>query len=107
IEKAWKRSSDSYHAMRLRVITNLYHHSIIKAKTIYHASLIAANKLQPKRLWQTVNTILHRKLSNILPSSPPTSSLAYKFASLFTDKITKFHCSLSSTSDSTSTHISP
>src|SRR5208282_3884829 len=48
IEKAWKRSSDSYHAMRLRVITNFYHHSIIKAKKIYHASLIAANKLQQK-----------------------------------------------------------
>ena len=73
---------------------------------VYHASLIAANKLQPKRLWQTVNTILHRKPSNILPSSP-TSSLADKFASFFTDKITKLHSSLSSTADSTSPHIEP
>src|SRR5208282_5112514 len=78
-----------------------------KLKKIYHASLIAANKLQPKRLWQTVNTILHRKPSTILPSSPPTSSLADKFASFFTDKITKLHSSLSSTADSTSPHIEP
>ena len=105
MEKAWKRSNDSYHATRLRLITNLYHHSIIKAKKVYHASLIAANKLQPKRLWQTVNTILHRKPSNILPSSPPTFSLADKFASFFTEKITKLHSSLSSTADLTSPHI--
>ena len=52
-----------------------------------------------KRLWQTVNIILHRKPSNILPSSPPTSSLADTFASFFTEKITKLH--------STSPHIEP
>jgi hypothetical protein len=78
-EKAWKRSSDSYDAMRLRLITSLYHHSIIKATQVYQASLIAANKLLPKRLWQTVNTILPRRPTTILPSSAPSSSLADKF----------------------------
>jgi hypothetical protein len=41
------------------------------------------------RFWQTVNTILHRRPSNILPFPPPTSSLADKFASFFSEKITK------------------
>ena len=38
---AWKsmETIERLHAMRLRLITNLYHHSIIKAEKVYHASL--------------------------------------------------------------------
>jgi len=107
IEKAWKRSQDSYHTMRLNLITNLYHHSIIKAKKLYNTSLISAAKSQPRRLWQTIDTILHRKPPKVLPSVTPTISLADKFASFFTEKITKLHSSLTSVAALSSPHTAP
>ena len=107
LARAWKHSATSLNLSRLRLLTNLYHRSVINAKKLYHASLIAANKSQPRKLWQTVNTILHRRPPSILPLTIPTASLADRFASFFTDKITNLHSQLASVATSSSPHIHP
>ena len=48
----------------------------------------------PKRLWKTVNNLLHRKSFSPLPTSTPGSSLADSFANFFRDKISKLRISL-------------
>ena len=107
LEKAWKHSASSLSLSRLRLVTNLYHRSIINAKKLYHASLITANKAQPRKLWHTVNTILHRKPPSILPTTIPATSLADRFASFFTDKITNLHSHLAAGATTLSPHIQP
>jgi len=107
LEKAWKHSANSFNLSRLRLVTNLYHRSIINAKKLYNASLIGANKSQPRKLWQAVNNILHRKPPSILPTTIPVVSLADKFASFFTDKITNLHSHLASGASTSSPHIQP
>ena len=61
----------------------------------HSAYRVCAQADNPKRLWQTVNKLLHRKSSSPLPTSPGTS-LADSFASFFTGKISKLRLSLTS-----------
>jgi len=58
--------------------------------------------LYHRRLWQTVNKLLNRKYASPLPSSSAATSIADRFASFFTDKISKLRLSLSNNSSSTS-----
>jgi len=58
----------------------------------------------PKRLWQTVNKLLHRKSSSPLPTTSPGTSLADSFASYFTGKISKLRLSLASNRAASSLH---
>jgi len=69
LEKAWLKSKDSYHLMRLRQVTNFYHHSVVLAKKAYNTALVSDCKSQPRKLWQTINRLLHRKLPSALPST--------------------------------------
>ncbi len=107
LERVWKHKPSPFNLSRLRQVTNLYHRSIINAKKLYHSSLIQASISQPRKLWQTVNTILHRKPPTILPTTTPATSLADKFASFFTDKITKLHSHLASGAKTSSPHSDP
>ena len=65
-------------------------------KKEYFSSLVSSASDNPKRLWQTVNKLLHRKSSSPLHTTSPGTSLADSFASFFTGKISKLRLSLTS-----------
>ena len=52
----------------------------------YYFSLVSSASDNPKRLWQTVSKLLHRKSSLPLPTTSPGTSLADSFASFVTGK---------------------
>ena len=52
--------------------------------------------LTPKKLWNTINKLLHRNHTQPLPTSIPQTSLPETFAAFFSDKIYKFHTLISS-----------
>jgi len=58
-------------------------------KKHYYAYLVSSSSDNPRRLWQTINKLLHRKFSSPLPTSISASALADSLASFFTDKISK------------------
>jgi len=86
-------------------LRNKYHNLILAAKKHYYSNLVCSSSHNPKRLWQTVNNLLHRISSSPLPSSAPGVSLADSFASFFTDKISKLSLSLASNPTTTSPHL--
>jgi len=49
----------------------------------------------PRRQWSTINNILHRKSSSLLPSSVSLSVLASQFATFFKEKISQLRLTLS------------
>src|SRR5664279_3754501 len=103
-----EKLQDSFQLERLRQATNLYHHTITKSKKSYHANLVNASKSHPRKLWQTINTLLHRKSPPALPSTISEPALPNAFTSFFTDKITKLHSSLTSNTSVMSTpHTDP
>src|SRR5664279_1516338 len=108
LKKTWLKSKDSYHLMRLRQITNYYHHSVVLAKKAYNTAFVSDCKSQPRKLWQTTNSLLHRKPTSTLPTTLANMSLPDSFSSFFTEKISKLHSSLgSSGTQRSSSHTDP
>src|SRR5260221_376704 len=67
---------------------------ITSEKNSFYRSKISQNKNSSRRLWSTINTLLHRKPS---PSLPPYSSLAEittSFSQFFLDKISSLTAKL-------------
>ena len=60
---------------------------ISKAKSSFLSNLVTESSANPRTLWKTFNTILHRNPSSSLPKSPDASSLANTFLDFSKDKI--------------------
>ena len=60
-----------------------YHKLILSSKKEYYSSLVSSASDNPKRLWQTINKLIHHKSSSPLPTTSPGTSLADSFASFF------------------------
>jgi len=76
---------------------------IIHAKKVFNSSLISSSSSHPRKLWNSINKLLHRKLKSQLPSTIDSKSLPSMFASFFSDKDLKIHLALKSRV----THSSP
>jgi Reverse transcriptase (RNA-dependent DNA polymerase) len=107
LEKIWLNSQSPDHLKLLRTATNKYHSAIIAAKKSYNASLISASISNPRKLWNSINTLLDRKPTSHLPSSPSGKSLAQMFATFFSNKILKLHTALKSVTTNSSPHALP
>jgi hypothetical protein len=104
LTKIWARSHSAFDQQRLRSATNKYHAAIIKAKRSFRASSVSSNITNPRKLWTTVNKILHRNIYNYLPTCPDSAFLSNSFAYFFLSKIHKIHTNLLSDTSRTS-HI--
>src|SRR6218665_2187077 len=82
------------HSQEAQNLTNRYHSQLLSAKKRYLSSLVHSNSSNPRNLWKTVNNLLHRGNSSLLPDSIPHSSIADSFASFFTNKVSSLRLSL-------------
>jgi exonuclease III len=107
LEKIWLNSQSPDHLKLLRTATNKYHSAIIAAKKIYNASIISASTSDPRKLWNSINTLLDRKPTSHLPSFSSGKSLSQMFATFFSDKILKLYTGLKSVTINSSPHTLP
>ncbi|MCP4492377.1 MAG: hypothetical protein GY820_34475, partial [Gammaproteobacteria bacterium] len=106
-ESAYRSShSTSDHSIFKR-LRNRYHKLVLTAKKAYHSFLVKTSAGNPRLQWHTINHILHRKSSSILPSSDSLSALASQFATFFKDKISQLRLTLSAGSAQSPHHPSP
>jgi len=103
-ESIYKRTHSALDWSKFKSLRNHYHHLILDAKKQYFSKLVSSSSDNPRRLWQTVNKLLNRKSALSLPSSSAATSIADRFASFVTDKISKLRLSLANNSSSTSPH---
>jgi len=103
-ENLYKRTHSALDWSSFKSLRNHYHKLILSAKKQYYSHLVSSSSENPRRLWQTVNRLLHRKSSSPLPSSTSVTSLTDSFASFFTDKISRLRNSLTSISPTVSPH---
>jgi len=73
-----------------RTATN--YQSVIRAKKVFNSSLISSSSSNPRKLWNCINKLLHRKSQ--LPSTIDSESLPSMFASFFSDKVFDIHSAL-------------
>ena len=88
LEKVWRRTCYRRDRSRYRVQCNLCNRIMKKAKTIFYASIILENSEDPKKLWKSVNNILHRFPAPSLPENLSLKTICEKFSNFFVDKIT-------------------
>src|SRR6218665_544200 len=98
LERTYKRTSDPQLLSELKSATNRYHHLLATAKKKFYSSLVYSRSSNPRHLWKTINQLLHRKSSNLLPNSLPPSSIAESLCSFFSGKISTLRLSLQSLS---------
>ena len=107
LEKIWSRTHSTFDLKLLKSATNHYHTSIIKAKKLYNSTLLSSNLTNPKKLWNTINKLLHRIAKPSFPSSFNLDSLPQSFATFFSDKIHKLRSSIISGTTTSSPHLPP
>jgi len=87
---------------KFKSLRNRYHNLILASKKQFYSNLVSSCLGNPRRLWQTINKLLHRKSSSPLPTSTSASPVADSLASFLTDKISKLRLSLANSSTSAS-----
>jgi exonuclease III len=95
-ERKWRSDPSSESLATVRKSSSLYNKALLAAKKSYYSELILSNLGQPRQLWNTVNSILHRHCNPALPTSIPTPSIAQSFAKFFCDKIVKLRACIPS-----------
>ena len=103
----WSSSHSLLDLKLFRSATNHYHAAITKAKKLYNSSLISSNLHNSRKLWHTINHLLHRIAAPSLPSSNSLSSLPQSFATFFPNKIHKLRTSILTGSTTPSPHFPP
>ena len=103
LELQWrKRKSSPLYRSRFRRQVNLVNRMISSAKSQYYTDCVDAAKENPKKLWKTLNSILHRNPETVLPDRDSDKSLADRFSAYFIDKIAKIQAVFPSVSQNLS-----
>ena len=84
LERTWRRSRTHLDRSRYKQQCNRI---MTKAKSKYLAYVIAGNSENPRRLWNSINNILHRIPPPALPEFTSVKSLCDYFSRYFVDKI--------------------
>ena len=93
-ERTWRRTKSATDRRRLSASVHRYNHIISKAKNDWYKKIIKENESKPKKLWESINHILHKKQSSPLPDCSNISDLANSFATFFKEKIDKIRAAL-------------
>ena len=80
LERPWRKSRSGYDRSKYRNYRNLCNCLMTEAKSQYFSNLIDENSENPRRLWDTINKILHRTPAAALPESNNVKSLCEHFA---------------------------
>ena len=87
LERTWRRSRTHLDRSRYKQQCRLCNSMMTKAKSKYLADVIAENSDNPRRLWNSINNILHRIPPPALPEFTSVKSLCNHFSRYFVDKI--------------------
>ena len=73
LERSWRRWKSPFDRKKFRAQCNFVRSLISKAKSNFLTNLVTESSSNPRTLWKTLNSILHRNLSNpIHPLTHPT-----------------------------------
>ena len=95
LERSWRRWKSPFDRKKFRAQCNFVRSLISKAKSNCLTNRVTESSSNPRTLWKTLNSILHRNPSNSSPDTPDTQSLANSFLQFFSDKIERIRSKFS------------
>ena len=93
LERRWRQTCCPMDRSCFRSQCRIVRRVITKAKSIFLSNLVSESASNPRSLWKSLNSILHRNQMNSLPDEPNTLTLANAFLEFFTDKIERIRAS--------------
>ena len=88
VHNFWRGTRYRHDRSRYRVQCNLCNRIMEKAKANVYANIILENSENPKKLWKSINNILHRFPAPSLAENLSLKTICEKFSNFFVDKIT-------------------
>ena len=95
LKRRWKKSRSGYDRSKYRNYRSLCNRLMTEGKSQYFSNLLDENSENPRRLWDSINNILHRTPAATLPESNNVKSLCEHFAKYFCDKIRNIRANFS------------
>ena len=96
-ERFWQKNKSPLNRARLRKQIARCNTLITRDKSNYYRNLISDNAHDSKKLWQVLQSVLHSVPDKVLPSHASHIGLANRFATFFSDKISKIRDSFTNT----------
>ena len=87
LEQTWRRSRTQLHRFRYKHLCHLCDRMMTTAKSKHLAEVTSENSDNLRRLWNSINNILHRIPASALPEFTSVKSLCDHFSKYFVDKI--------------------
>ncbi len=89
LERCWRRTKSQGDRAKFNAQVRRCNRIMSKAKNAWYSNMIEENKHNPKKLWNSINNILHRQPETILPDCTSMSAIANSFSDYFIDKISR------------------
>ena len=67
LERIWRRTRSPIDRSRYTKQLHISNHMMSKAKSDFHINFISTNSENPRQMWKSTNTILHRQKLKALP----------------------------------------
>ena len=96
-ERFWRKTKSPLNRARLRKQIARCNTLITRDRSNYYRNLISDNAHDSKKLWQVLRSVLHSVPDKVLPSHASHIGLANRFATFFSDKISKIRDSFTNT----------
>ena len=90
LETIFRRSRTPENLANLKNQSKVVSKLLTSARRDYFHRLVSTSSKQPKKLWNTLNTLLSRSSDKKLPCSLPMPDLPMAFLRFFTDKLPDF-----------------
>ncbi len=95
LERVWRRTGLASDRKRYSTQVHHYNRLLSHSKGDWYSQMIDENKDDPRKLWNSINRILHRNEASPLPDCSDKADLANSFGTYFKDKITKIRTAFS------------
>ena len=95
LERIWRRTRSPLDRSRYTKQLHICNYMMSKAKPDYYTHFISINSENPRQMWKSVNTILHRQKLKAPPEHSSLDTLCSSFSKYFTDKIARIRSTLS------------
>ena len=93
LEKTYKKSGLAAHKQAYKDYCRSYQSILAKAKSSFYKNIVESQMHNPKMLMSTINHLLNRTQTSILPDDPD-GNLACRFSTFFINKIDKIRESI-------------
>ena len=100
-ERMYRKKPSPALKTKYRKHENIYLNVLDKAKTMYYRNVIENNAGDQKRLFRTINSVMHRERQHPIPIQSNPKELANDFNSFFANKVDKIRKDFSANNEDT------